>query len=70
MPEMDGIETTHAIRKMQNDNKDAIIIALTANAMSGMKERFINEGMNDFLAKPIEKMILIKFLQNGFRKTK
>lgn len=66
MPEMDGIETTHAIRKMQNDNKDAIIIALTANAMSGMKERFINEGMNDFLAKPIEKddfdKILAKWL--------
>lgn len=55
MPEMDGIETTQAIRKLQNDNSDAIIVALTANAMNNMKEQFMKEGMNDFLAKPIEK---------------
>ncbi|MBO7419781.1 MAG: response regulator [Spirochaetaceae bacterium] len=55
MPEMDGIETTQAIRKLQNDNRNVIIVALTANAMTNMKEQFIKEGMNDFLAKPIEK---------------
>ena len=55
MPEMDGIETTQAIRRLQNENRDVIVVALTANAMNNMKEQFLKEGMNDFLAKPIEK---------------
>ncbi len=66
MPEMDGIETTQAIRKLQNFNRDVVIIALTANAINGMKEQFIKEGMDDFIAKPIEKdklnEILIQWL--------
>ena len=55
MPEMDGIETTQAIRRLQNENRDVTIVALTANAMNNMKEQFLKEGMDDFLAKPIEK---------------
>ncbi len=55
MPEMDGIDATAAIRKMQGDYyRDLPIIALTANALVGAKELFVKEGMNDFLAKPIE----------------
>ncbi|MCL2044739.1 MAG: response regulator [Treponema sp.] len=51
MPEMDGIEATAAIRAF---NKNVPIIALTANAVSGMKEMFLEKGFNDFLAKPID----------------
>ncbi len=54
MPEVDGIEATHIIRRMIPSYKDTPIIALTANAVSGAKELFINEGMSDFVAKPIE----------------
>ncbi len=55
MPDMDGIETTHKIRALENnENSKKPIIALTANALSGMREIFLSEGLNDFLSKPIE----------------
>lgn len=54
MPEVDGIEATHIIRRVMHGYDDVPIIALTANAVSGAKEMFIKEGMNDFVAKPIE----------------
>ena len=54
MPEMDGVETTHVIRAMKGEYyKNVPIIALTANAVNGAKEMFLEEGMNDFIAKPI-----------------
>ena len=54
MPDMDGVEATHVIRQMEGDYyKNVPIIALTANAISGVKEMFLEEGMNDFVAKPI-----------------
>ena len=54
MPEVDGVETTHILRRLVEGYEDVPIIALTANAMGGTKEMFLREGMNDFLAKPIE----------------
>ena len=55
MPEMDGIECTHRIRAMDNlYYKNLPIIALTANAVAGMREMFLKESFNDFLAKPVE----------------
>ena len=57
MPEMDGIEATKRIRDMGNEDlyyKDLPIIALTANAISGAKEMFLESGFNDFLSKPID----------------
>ncbi len=54
MPEMDGIDATIAIRKLGEKYNSLPIIALTANAVVGAKELFINEGLNDFLSKPIE----------------
>ncbi|MCR4753932.1 MAG: response regulator [Lachnospiraceae bacterium] len=54
MPEMDGVETTHIIRRMYPELAEMPIIALTANAVSGVKEFFLKEGMNDFVPKPIE----------------
>jgi len=53
MPGMDGIETTQKIRAMGNQFIQLTIIALTANAISGVRETFLREGMDDFLAKPI-----------------
>jgi signal transduction histidine kinase/DNA-binding response OmpR family regulator len=53
MPDMDGMEATAAIRAMPG--REAMpIIALTANAVSGMKETFLQNGFSDFLSKPIE----------------
>ncbi|MBQ7781156.1 MAG: response regulator [Lachnospiraceae bacterium] len=62
MPEMDGIETMHEIRA-NNLGNGAPIIMLTANAIMGDKEKYINEGFDDFLSKPImpdklDKMIM------------
>ncbi|MDR3279048.1 MAG: response regulator, partial [Synergistaceae bacterium] len=54
MPGMDGIEATKAIRAMGDSFKELPIVALTANAVSGMREMFIKSGMNDFLSKPID----------------
>jgi CheY-like chemotaxis protein len=55
MPDMDGIETTTAIRALWGGRfKTMPIVALTANAMVGMREMFIEKGFNDFLAKPID----------------
>lgn len=59
MPNLDGIETTHIIRDRLPEYKDVPIIALTANAIGGMRETFINEGMDDFVPKPIELKTLI-----------
>ena len=59
MPELDGVETTRIIRRVYPSCDDTPIIALTANALSGTKEMFLSEGMNDFIAKPIEVRVLI-----------
>lgn len=54
MPKMDGIEAMKQIRKLDNDNKSIPIVALTANALQGDKEKYITEGMNDFISKPLK----------------
>lgn len=59
MPDLDGIQTIHKIREdSENPNKDTVIIALTANALSGAKEEFLGEGFNSFLSKPVEPAVL------------
>ena len=64
MPDMDGIEATRYIRNMPGDYyKTVPIIALTANAMSGAREMFIENGMDDFVAKPIEMTELNRVLK-------
>jgi len=64
MPEMDGYEATAAIRAPESNvlNRAIPIIALTANAMEGDREKCINAGMNDYLAKPINSKELEKIL--------
>jgi CheY-like chemotaxis protein len=60
MPEMDGIEATQVIRKAQE--KQPVVIALTANTMQGDMEECINAGMNDYLSKPIKLEELVAML--------
>lgn len=54
MPEIDGIEATHIIRSQFPSYADLPIIALTANVSGGAREMILKEGLNDFIAKPIE----------------
>lgn len=54
MPELDGIETTQAIRSLGGKYRRLIIVALTANVISGAAEMFRESGLDDFLGKPIE----------------
>jgi PAS domain S-box-containing protein len=59
MPEMSGIESTRLIRELEDKKKATIpIIALTANALKGDAEKFLNAGMNDYLSKPFEEIKL------------
>jgi len=52
---MDGIEATRSIRALEGDYYQQVpIIALTANALIGMKEMFLSNGFNDYLSKPVE----------------
>ncbi len=54
MPEMDGVEAMKKIRAVTSDvGRSVIIVALTANAVSGAREMFIKEGFDGFIAKPI-----------------
>lgn len=56
MPGMDGVTATEIIRSECGDNgKNAIVIALTANALQGAREKFLARGFDDFLAKPFQR---------------
>jgi signal transduction histidine kinase/CheY-like chemotaxis protein len=80
MPEMDGIEATKRIRsweKQQNDanilqvqRKPVPIIALTANAVMGMRDMFLDTGFSDFLAKPIDVVKLDELLNKWIPREK
>jgi len=59
MPGMDGIECMHRIREKQGSYYGKVpIVALTANAIAGSKEMFLEEGFDDFVAKPIDNAVL------------
>lgn len=71
MPGMDGVETTIEIRKLNGTYfKKFPIIALTANAVSGARELFIEKGMNEFLSKPIDSKRLNSILKEFIPKEK
>jgi len=70
MPEIDGVETTRLIRRFHPEYDEVPIIALTANAVEGTKEMFLSEGMNDFVAKPIELRIITSKIRHWLPKEK
>ena len=64
MPQMDGVETLHHIRKkIGTYYQNVPIIALTANAVAGNREKLLKEGFDDFLEKPIERSVLERVLR-------
>ena len=64
MPEMDGLEATRKIREKESSfGKNSVIIAMTAHAMSGDKEKCLRAGMDDYVAKPVEQQALRKIIK-------
>lgn len=74
MPGMDGIEAAEIIRRDCGENGAApVIIALTANAMEGMREHFLEHGFQDFIAKPLDRKelndILLRWVPEKYRQS-
>jgi PAS domain S-box-containing protein len=66
MPGMDGLEAVRAIRSLEG-RRDLPVIAMTAHAMMGDRERFLAAGMSDYVAKPIEEAELTRVLARWLR---
>jgi signal transduction histidine kinase/CheY-like chemotaxis protein len=65
MPRMDGFEASKRIRDLERESIDAVhvpIVALTANAMQGDRERCLEAGMDDYIAKPVKKEALFEMI--------
>lgn len=68
MPNMDGVECMNRIRSIRkNATIDVPIVAVTANAVSGARERLMKEGFDDFISKPIEISVLMRVLKKFYR---
>ena len=64
MPIMDGYKATRAIRRFSDKKKAGIpIVAMTANAFTEDKERALESGMNDHVAKPIDMKVLMSVME-------
>lgn len=62
MPIMDGYEATAKIRRLAGDKKNVPVVALTANAMEGDKEKCLEAGMDNYMMKPVKKIDLAKMI--------
>ncbi len=74
MPGMDGIEAAEIIRRDCGENGTApIMVALTANAMEGMREHFLSCGFQDFIAKPLDRrelnQLLLRWVPEKYRQS-
>jgi CheY-like chemotaxis protein len=63
MPEMDGFETSARIRAMSDKLRDIPIVAMTADALTGDREKCLSAGMNDYVTKPVDIAELDKVLK-------
>ena len=71
MPEMDGTETMHRIKDQADGmNRDTIIICMTADAVSGAKERYLAGGFDDYLTKPVDSVELKRMIMKYLPRTK
>jgi len=68
MPEMDGFETTANIRAEENEDQHTPIIAMTAHAMKGDRQRCLDAGMDDYVSKPIRQANLFDVLEKWVNK--
>ena len=66
MPVADGVEATRRIRKLDNGNSEPYIIAMTANAMEGDRERYLAAGMNGYISKPLRVNELVTGLEAAY----
>ena len=69
MPEMDGLTATRELGKQYSKIEQPYIIAVTANAMAGDRERCLEAGMNDYISKPIRKPELVDALKRHLSET-
>jgi two-component system, sensor histidine kinase len=63
MPILDGVEATRALRQGKGPQANIPVIAMTAYAMTGDREIFLQAGMNDYLAKPVSRQALIQVIE-------
>ena len=65
MPEMDGIETLQELKKLdEGRDRHPVYVALTANAVSGARERYLNAGFSDYISKPVDGARLEEMLKS------
>ncbi|HGY54647.1 MAG TPA: response regulator [Caldithrix abyssi] len=68
MPEMDGVEATKEINRLYDEAERPRIIALTANAIQGDREKFLASGMDDYISKPIQGSEIQQVIKKWFDK--